>query len=143
MPTTLESRRFGTLEVTEEAVVRFPDGLPGFEELREFLLLSPPELDPVQFLVSCADPEISFPILAARLCLDGYAPELDRSDMQALGVSEPAALAIYTILTFHPESERVTANLRAPLLINPSARIGRQVTLPDSTHSLRHALVGG
>jgi len=143
MPSTLESRRFGTVQVTEEAVVRFPEGLPGFEELREFLLLSSPGLEPVQFLVSCKDPEISFPILAARLCLEGYAPELDRSALQALAVPEMSALAIYAILSFHHECERVTANLRAPVLINPAARIGRQVTLMDSTQSLRHALVGG
>jgi flagellar assembly factor FliW len=143
MASTLESRRFGTMQVTEEAVVRFPEGLPGFEELREFLLLSPPGLEPVQFLVSCGDPEISFPILAAHLCLDGYTPELDSSALQAMGVPESSVLAIYAILTFHHECERVTANLRAPVLINPTARIGRQVTLLDCTHSLRHALVGG
>jgi flagellar assembly factor FliW len=143
MPSTLESRRFGTVQVTEEAVVRFPEGLPGFEEYREFLLLSPPGLEPVQFLVSCGDPEISFPILAAPLCLEGYAPELESSALQALGAPEASALAIYVILTFHHDCERVTANLRAPVLINSMARIGRQVTLMDSTHSLRHALVGG
>ena len=143
MPSTLESRRFGTLQVTEEAVVRFPEGLPGFEELHEFLLLSPPGLEPVQFLVSCGDPEISFPILAAPLCLEGYAPELESSALQALEVPEASALAIYVVLTFHHEFERVTANLRAPVLINPISRIGRQVTLMDSTHSLRHTLVSG
>jgi flagellar assembly factor FliW len=143
MPSTLESRRFGTVRVTEEAVVRFPEGLPGFEELREFLLLSPPELEPVQFLVSCGDPEISFPILPASLCLEGYAPELESSTLQALEVPEASAPAMYAILTFHHECDRVTANLRAPVLINSSARLGRQVTLMDSTHSLRHVLVGG
>ena len=143
MATTLESRRFGSVPLTEEAIVRFSEGLPGFEELREFLLLGPPDLAPVQFLVSLEDPEISFPILAAQLCLSDYAPELDGAELRALGVSDPSALAVYAILTFHHECERVTANLRAPVLINPSARVGRQVTLGDSTHSLRHALVGG
>lgn len=143
MPTTLESRRFGSLPVAEEEILRFPEGLPGFEELREFLLLSPPDLAPVQFLVSLQDPEISFPILVAQLCLPNYAPELDGAELRALGVADPSALAIYAILTFHHEREEVTANLRAPVLINPLARLGRQVTLVDSTYSLRHPLLGG
>jgi flagellar assembly factor FliW len=142
MLSTLESRRFGTMQVTEEAVVQFPEGLPGFEDLREFLLLNPPGLEPVKFLVSRGDPEISFPILAADLCFEGYAQTLDRSALQAMGAPDPSTLAIYAILTFHHEGELVTANLRAPVLINPTTQIGRQVTMLDCTHSLRHALVG-
>ncbi len=143
MPTMLESRRFGSVLVAEEEIVRFPEGLPGFEELREFLLLSPPDLTPVQFLVALQDPEISFPLLAAGLCLAGYAPRLDAGDLGGLGTADASGLAIYAILTFHPEGEEVTANLRAPILINPAARIGRQMTLVDSTYSLRHPLLGG
>ena len=41
------------------------------------------------------------------------------------------------------EQEEVTANLRAPLAVNTGARLGRQVTLADSTYSLRHPLCGG
>ena len=143
MPTTLESRRFGSLPVAEEKILQFPEGLPGFEDLREFLLLGPPDLAPVQFLVSLQDPDISFPILPAILCLGKYAPAIDAADCHDLGVADGSALAIYAILTFHHECEKVTANLRAPVLINPLARLGRQVTLADSTYSFRHPLLGG
>jgi flagellar assembly factor FliW len=143
MPTTLESRRFGSLPVADEEILRFPEGLPGFEELREFLLLSPPDLAPVQFLVSLQVPEIIFPILPASLCLGKYAPTIDAADCHDLGAADGSAFAIYAILTFHHEREEVTANLRAPVLINPLARLGRQVTLVDSTYSLRHPLLGG
>ncbi|HYL81272.1 MAG TPA: flagellar assembly protein FliW [Candidatus Acidoferrum sp.] len=143
MPATLESRRFGSVPVTEEDIVRFAEGLPGFEELREFLFVRPEDLAPVQFLVSCENPEICFPILAVQLCLPGYAPRLDPAQLEALGVADPAAVEWHAILTFHQECEGLTANLRAPVLINPSRRIGRQVTLTDSTYSLRHSLVGG
>jgi flagellar assembly factor FliW len=142
MPRTLESRRFGQMEVREEAVIRFPDGLPGFEELHRFLLLSLPELEPVQFLVSIDDTEISFPVLPAPLCVPDYAPDVRAADLEPLRAAEGSAVTTYVILTFHHEGERVTANLRAPVLINPASRVGRQVTLSDSTHSLRHELVG-
>jgi len=142
MPTTLESRRFGSVPVAEEEILRFREGLPGFEELREFLLLSPPDLAPVQFLISLQDPEISFPLLSVALCPAEYSPAFGATDWQDLGVAEVSALAIYAILTFHPEREEVTANLRAPILINASARLGRQVTLMDSSYSLRHPLLG-
>lgn len=142
MSMTLESRRFGQVQVHEEAVIRFPDGLPGFEELRRFLLLTVPDLEPVQFLVSIDDAEISFSLLPAPLCAPGYAPDFRAGDLEPLGAADGAAVTAYAILTFHHEGERVTANLRAPVLINPATRVGRQVTLSDSTHSLRHELVG-
>jgi len=142
MPATLESRRFGSVEVVEEATLLFAEGLPGFEELREFLLLSPPELAPVQFLVSLMVPDISFPVLPASLCLPGYAPQLGEADLDQLHLVAASEATLYAILTFHHEQEEVTANLRAPLAINIAARLGRQVTLADSTYSLRHPLCG-
>ncbi len=138
---TLESRRFGRIPVAEAQVLRFPEGLPGFEELREFLLLSPPALAPVQFLVALADPDISFPVLPARLCLAGYAPALGPAELAGLEAAGPDDLALYAILTFDQARAQVTANLRAPLLVNPAARLGRQALLPDSTYALRHALL--
>ena len=92
MPTTLESRRFGAMTVAEEDIVRFPEGLPGFEELREFLLLSPPDLAPVQFLVALQDPEIAFPLLAARLCLAEYAPRLDAVEIRGLATTDVSSV---------------------------------------------------
>ncbi|MFB3816363.1 MAG: flagellar assembly protein FliW [Candidatus Methylomirabilales bacterium] len=139
----VESRRFGCVPVAEENVLRFPEGLPGFEGLREFLLVAPAELAPVQFLVPLADPEISFPILPARLCLADYAPALGAAELDGLQTDRPADLALYAILTFDQAHEQVTANLRAPILLNPAARLGRQVILPDATYALRHALLAG
>ena len=143
MPTTMDSARFGSVPVAEEEILRFPEGLPGFEELREFLLLSPPELAPVPFLVALQDPEINFPILPAGMCLESYAPAVHAADVGDLGVCDPSGLAIYAVITFRHERGEITANLRAPLLINPTARLGKQVILSDSTYTLHHPLVNG
>jgi flagellar assembly factor FliW len=143
MPTTLESRRFGPVAVADEEILHFPEGLPGFEELREFLLLSPPDFAPVQFLVSLQDPEIGFPILAASLCLEKYTPAVHATELLDLGLSDPSGLAVYAVITFRHEEGQITANLRAPLFINPMARLGKQVILSDSTYTLHHRLLGG
>jgi flagellar assembly factor FliW len=142
MPTILESRCFGSLSVAEEEIFRFPDGLPGFEELHEFLVLSPPELAPVQFLLSVQEPDVTFPILRVS-CLCDYAPKIEAVELEALGATDPSAVVVYAILTFHHEREEATANLRAPVLINPTVRLGKQVILSDSTHPLRHPLPSG
>ena len=143
MTTTLESRLFGSVPVAELDILRFPEGIPGFEELREFLLLSPEDLAPVQFLVSLRDPEINFPILAASLCLPDYAPAVHGKDLSDLEVGDLSGLAVYAIVTFRHTEGEITTNLRAPLLINPTAQLGKQVILSDSTYTLRHSLLNG
>lgn len=142
MPATLESRRFGSVLVQGDEVLAFPEGIPGFEDLREYLLLSPPDFAPLKFLVALRDPEISFLVLQPHTCLPGYTPALEAAHLRGLEAADPADMAIYAILTFHPEREEVTANLRAPILINPAARLGRQVILTDSKYALHHPLLG-
>jgi flagellar assembly factor FliW len=142
MPGTLESCRFGPLSYCEEEILHFPEGLPGFEEMREFLLLSPPGAAPLQYLLALRDPEIGFLVLEARTCLPGYTPALEEAHLRGLGTDGPAVPGIYVIVNLHHDREEVTANLRAPVLINPGARLGRQVILAETSYALHHRLLG-
>jgi flagellar assembly factor FliW len=139
-PRSLESRRFGRLEVYPDQVLHFPHGLLGFEELQEFCILAPPPLQPLTFLVALDVPDVAFPILPARSCLPEYAPTLPADALDAVGAASPNSVNLLAICAVAPDTMTLHANLRGPLLINPQTRWGYQAVLHDSPYSLRHLL---
>jgi flagellar assembly factor FliW len=140
-PRVLTSRRFGRLEVVPDHVVTFPGGLLGFEEFHTYLRVAPEALEPLTFLVACNDPEVAFPVFPATLCLPDYGPAFPPEALAAVEGGPGDPLEVLVILSLDAEIGTLHANLRGPLLINPTTRIGCQVVMHDATYSLRH-LVG-
>ena len=54
--------RFGTLPVNKANLLDFPKGLPGFEELHQFVLLHDEDNTSVFYLQSTEDPAIRLPL---------------------------------------------------------------------------------
>jgi flagellar assembly factor FliW len=142
-PRVLDSRRFGPLEVRPEAVIRCPSGLLGFEEIREYILVQPDGLEPLSFLVACENPDVAFPVLAGELCQPGYAPAIPTHVLETVGAATRQELEILAICTMAPDTGTLHANLRGPVVLNPTSRLACQVALDDSAYSLRHLLGGG
>ena len=66
--------------VDRKDVIMFPEGLPGFEACRGFVLLSSPEMEPLQQLQAVVGPEASFIGVDPRRVLEGYRVELSEAD---------------------------------------------------------------
>lgn len=130
---------FGAFTVDPDAVIRFPNGLPGFEESREFVVLSSSELAPFSCLHSISGPSASFLVVDPRTVLDDYRCALSHADLQRLAVSDDRALLWLAIVSVDDDGH-VCANLRAPLAINPQRMLGSQVMPHNSLYPLRHPL---
>jgi flagellar assembly factor FliW len=136
----LETRRFGPLEVWPDKVIMLRDGLIGFEELHEYILVQPDGLEPLSFLVACENPDVAFPVLPGAMCLAGYAPPIPADAMTAVGGGAREQLELLAICTTAPDTGTLHANLRGPVVLNPRTRLACQVVLHDSPYSLRHLL---
>lgn len=129
----------GAFDLRVEDVVTFPTGLPGFEAARKFVMLSAPDIAPIQCLQSTEAASPSFLVIDPRLVLEGYRTRLNQSDLVRLGASDgDDSLVWLAILTVAAEGTFV--NLRAPVVINPARMIGFQLVPSDSLYPLRHPL---
>jgi flagellar assembly factor FliW len=118
--------------------ITFPDGIPGFEACRRFVLLTSDALAPLQRIESIEGPPAAFLGIDPRLLLEGYRCKLTESDLRALGADGDSTLLWFAIIS---ESDGVlAANLRAPIVINPRGMIGRQVLPDDGLYPIRHVL---
>ena len=125
--------RFGEFDVVRSHVVTFPEGIPGFGTCRRFIVIHADELSPLTCLQAMDAPFPSFLAADPSTLRADYSPELPVPDRAALGdpTESPLWLVILT-LGLH----EVTANLRAPIAINPSTMIGRQVLLDDPSYPI-------
>jgi flagellar assembly factor FliW len=118
--------------------VAFPDGIPGFETCRRFILLSSDALAPLQRLESIEGPPAAFIGIDPRLVLNGYCCRLSENDRRALVADADTTLLWFAIIS---EVDGVlSVNLRAPIAINPRRMIGRQVLSDDGQYPIRHVL---
>jgi flagellar assembly factor FliW len=125
-PRTLRSPKLGPISYRPQDVIRFPEGLPGFESLTRFLLVTRPQCEPIVFLTSLDRPEVALPLLPPFLAQAGWTPPLEPR-----GGTHHDELAWYAVVIIAPEAEAIIANLRAPIRIDLRDRIGRQLVLDD------------
>ena len=142
MPETA-TKYFGSIDIEPGAIVRFPAGLPAFEEESEFLLLEPPGSAPVVFLQSLRRSNLCFLALPIQAIAPNYQLAITKEDLECLGLppdrqpidgSEVSCLAIIVVT----ETGRVSANLLAPIVVNPSNRLALQAIRLDSCYSHQH-----
>ncbi len=116
MSLTIESSRFGRVEIDPEKVVEFPDGLIGLGGSRYALLAGDAD-SPFLWLHSVEDPALALPVTDPRRFFAGYRVELDDDEAARLGLADTSTAAIYVTVRAAPSLEQFSANLKAPILI--------------------------
>lgn len=134
----VETRLFGPLEVEEDKVLAFPEGLYGFEGLRRFVLIETAAGAPWKWLQSLEDGDICFVVLDPLVVEPGYSPSLSEADLERVGLAREGEAALLVLAVVPEDLTRMTVNLRAPLVLNPVARRGCQVVLPDDRYAIKH-----
>ena len=124
---------------TEQEIVVFPCGIAGFETCRGFVVLSAGTA-PLQWLSAVDGPPASFLVVDPKRLLPTYRYALGKTDLERLRAADESELLWLAIVLVESDGT-VTANLRAPIVINPEAMIGLQVMPQDCVYPLRHVIV--
>lgn len=126
----VETYLFGSVEVSPEKVINFPNGLVAFEDNKRYMLVHEDSTnEPASYtLQSLDDPNLAFQIVDPTTI--GFNYELVLSDAENALLQSPAAedVAVMQVLFRKDEGGKVeiSPSLRAPLVINTRARVGLQ-----------------
>lgn len=137
---TIHTSRFGVISITTEDVIEFSEGLLGFNELRRFVLLDDPSDEIFAWLQSCEDPGIAFPLLEPELFTLDYKVQLTKHDLEALGLKSSEKFRVFSIITIPNDPTQMTANLKAPIVVNVKNRNARQCVLQDNSLAIREPI---
>ena len=140
MAVTLHSTRFGRLEVPEDAVIEFPNGLIGLGG-NQYALLARSEDSAFIWLHSLDDPELAVPVANPWRFFGDFELELSDDEAARIGITDADQTSVYVTVRAAEQLEDFHANLRAPILIAHGK--GHQVINQASEAPMRAPLFAG
>ena len=117
MSITLQSTRFGDMEIAPEAVIEFPAGLIGLGGSR-YALIAREEDDTFVWLHSLDDPALAIPVTNPFKFFGDYEVILSDEETDRVGVTDPAMVDVWVTVRAGERLDDFTANLRAPILVS-------------------------
>ncbi len=113
---TVESSRFGSVEIAPGSVVEFPDGLIGLGGSR-FALINTDAKSPFLWLQSLENPALALPVTNPHRFFGDFEVELNEGEAERIGLDDGAPADVYVTVTTSTSIAGFTANLKAPILI--------------------------
>src|ERR1041385_18072 len=105
---TVETTRFGTIEVPEDRIITFPHGLIGFPDVRSFVRLPNPSGGPFEWLQAVDAPAPAFVITDPRLFLPDYTVAVRAEDLRPIGIESMEDGTVVVILVVPRDPRRIT-----------------------------------
>ena len=137
----IKTNRFGELEIDDNRVVHFKEGIPAFEDEQEFIILPYDEESPYYFMQSLKTPELAFILTVPFMFFPDYAIEIDDDTVKTLNIKNQEKVEIYALVTIPNGSVRyMTANLLAPVVINGENMQAKQIVMDKSNYKTKHRL---
>ena len=140
MAETVKTVRFGDVAYSEEDILSFPRGIPAFEDRRRWFLVGK-EDNAIKWLQCADDGELALPVTTPDVVMPDYNARIPEDELTLVGSMNPADLALLIVVSI-PEGApwNMTANLRAPILLNLKNRKAVQVIALNEEYPIRHVV---
>ncbi len=137
----IATKFLGEVEITNEDIITFPEGIPGFQDVTKFVLLPLDQDLPLALLQAIETAELSFIVAYPFVFKPNYAFDLSMEDSNVLAADQEEDIVTYAIVTLKEKLSDSTMNLLAPVVINMKKKVGKQIVLSDSkAYPLRFSL---
>lgn len=130
----------GEQEINRENIITFSSGIPGFLDEKEFYILPLEETD-LFILQSVKTTEVAFIVTDPFVLFPRYEFDLPEEALEKLEIQSDKEVAAFVILTVREPFEKTTANLQAPLVINQTKKLGKQVILNQTPYQTKHKIM--
>lgn len=137
----LNTTSLGEIEYKEEDVIKFVNAIPGFKGLNEFVFVDMEEESlPFRWLQSTQDTSVTFVVVNPILVKHDYDINISDEIVNKLEIEKPEDVEVYSILTIPENVNQMTANLRAPIIINITNNKAKQVILENEKYKIKHRI---
>jgi flagellar assembly factor FliW len=126
----ISTTRFGSVRIEADDILLFPAGLVGFEDCRHWVILADADNESVGWLQCVSRADVALPVVSPRRFAPQYQVRATRGQLAPLQL-QPQDQA-YVLAVVSKDDRRLTLNLRAPIVVNLSRRVGRQLVTTDN-----------
>ena len=136
------TRQFGAVTIDETKIISMPKGIPGFPDLKKYIILDHEDIHPFHSFQCVDDNTLSFIIMDPYLFVSDYSVNIDPyvKEMAWEGDTDEDFYLYVIINAADPDPRNMTANLMGPLLINIKRNMGVQMMVNDRKYSNKHEI---
>ena len=135
----IQTSRFGRIDVDDERIMTFPNGLLGFPSYTRYALIQTGQENYFFWLQSVDEPNLAFVITDPAIFFKDYQVPVREETAQELQLTDPAYLQMFVIC--NKVGEWLTGNLLGPIVVNAQNRLGQQVVLTEKKWTTRQPLL--
>ncbi|MGB9975636.1 flagellar assembly protein FliW [Thermovenabulum sp.] len=136
----IETKFFGEMEIEEEKIINFKNGIIGFENLKRFILIDHPGSDIIKWLQSVEEKSFALPVIDPVNFFPDYDPVISEGDLKNLNLNSIEDAVVLSILTVPSDVNRTTVNLKAPVVLNPLERLGAQLIAENPEYQIKQPI---
>lgn len=136
----INTKIFGEIEIADEKIITFENGIIGFPDLKRFTLLHDEEKGTnagIRFLQSLDEPAFAMPVMDPFVVKEDYAPEVDDELLAKLGNLTEENLLILVTVTIPSDLTKMTVNLQGPIIINVEERNASQIIVEGNAYPVK------
>lgn len=138
----IKTKHFSEIEVKEENILKFEEGIFGFENSKKFVIIYDNETEnsPFCWLQSTEEEEVCLPMIDPVTYFPDYNPEISGELVGKIGELKVEDINLFTVVVVPDDIKKMTTNLKAPILVNIQTKKGIQVVVEDEEYLIKHNL---
>jgi len=138
----IQTKAYGLIDIDERQKIFFPDGILGFENLKEYALMDASQ-QPFYWLQSLEIAEIAFVLINPTVFRPDYKTGVSVAELEEIELESDTdeRSLVFAIVTIPEDQTKMTANLQGPVIINKEKRIGRQCISTYMEWKTRHYIL--
>lgn len=139
----IETRVFGKVSIGEDRIITFANGILGFPDLKQFVLLHNIERGDdagIHYLQSVDEPGFAMPVMNPYLVIPDYNPQVQEEYLAPVGDITKEEILLFVTVTVPGDIRKITVNLRAPIIINVERRTACQLIAEGEGYGIKHAI---
>ena len=135
-----KTKFFGEVELDDDKVLEFPNGIIGFEDYKKFAILYDEDdksENRISWLQSLDEQGLALPVIDPLVVAPEYAPVIEDELLGPLDDPSEEDLLFLLAMTIPSDMTKVTANMKAPFIINAAARKGVQLVVENEDYPVK------
>ena len=136
----INTRYFGTVDLDDDKVIVFDEGLFGFEEYKKFALIfnnEAKERPAISWLQSVDEQALALPVMIPTVVKPDYNPVVEDDALETLGDWNEENISVLVTVTVPEDLKDMTTNLKAPIIINTDTMKGVQTVVENQDYEIR------
>jgi flagellar assembly factor FliW len=138
----VSTTRFGDISIDESRIIQMNEGMLGFEHIKRYVLLSQDKETPFLWFQSVDDGSLAFVVIHSFVAKPDYEPVIPDDEVKLLEITAagPEDVVVLSVVTIRSDPFHVTANLRAPIVVNTKKKLAKQVVLVEGDYPVQYSL---